>query len=602
MSIDSGTDYARHVAALATAQPARIALSAPGRASMTYGELAARADATRATLAVLGIAAGDIVAWPAADRVAAAGALATLPGSCAIAMFDPSLGEDAYAALFDRLRPAAVVVGPDGEHPAGRAALRRGVARVDVEPEANGPAGAFRLRPRDAVVPGRVRRVAPDTVAVIGSSGTTGRAKLVPCRWPALRVASEAVAKRLLLTPDDVSAHLTPLHYANGIRNAFMLAIVAGASVRVLPEADVDAFLAAVEAGEVTYTTASFAIQREVLARLEAGRRVRPARLRFVRVASGPMPGGEMDRLERALGVPVITGLSTTETGTIALQRLPPAPRFRGSCGEPLAAELRIVDAEGALLAQGVTGEIRVRGAQVFDGYLDDDDASAGALRDGWFAPGDLGLIDERGELRVAGRRTELINRGGEKIAPAEIEAILGGTPGVAEAVAFAIPHPTLGQEVAAAVVLETGAEIAAADLIAAVRARIGARRTPRRLWFVASLPRAGGGKLARHRMCEWVGYTSGETTSGGGGERPSPRIASVARLCSALLRIDDVAHDRPLGELGVDIAGAEELRRQLAAVFDVDLEASPARLLASSVAGLAAAIGEAQEGGDADG
>ena len=592
MTHASSPGYAAHVARLAQAQGERPVIATAGRPPLTCAALAARIDATRRMLASIGIGRGDIVAWSTADRVESAVALATLPGCCAIAPLDPMLGVDAIADRLARLRPAAVVVPSSRGNPIAEAAARVGVARIDLVARSNGPAGDHVLVPRDERTTAPRRRLPDDTVVVIGSSGTTGRPKLVPCTWTALRIASGAVAERLAITSDDVSAHLTPLHYANGVRNAFLLAIFAGASVRVLPEADVDAFLAAVDAGEVTYTTASFTILREVLARLEAGARVRRGRLRFVRVASGAMDDDESDRLERLLGVPVLSGLSTTETGTIALQSLPPAPRRRGSCGERLRARVDVVDEDGRALPPGVTGAIRVRGPQVFTGYLDDDALTALTLADGWFATGDLGSIDEHGELRIAGRRSEVINRGGEKIAPEEIDAVLRSLPEVAQAAAFAIPHPRLGQEVVAAVVAKPGTDLREDDVITRVRTKLGARRAPRRVWIVESLPAAGGGKLARHRLAEWLGAGAGiaEVTAAEPADR-SPVEAAIAGLWSAALGVDAIPSDRSFAALGGDEPAARRMRDDVCAAFGVALPGSMDATLESTLGQFARAV-----------
>jgi len=591
--------YAAHVARLAGSQGTRPALASAGGPALDYAGLARRIAEVRLELAQSGVQPGMLLAWPTADRLASAAALAILPGHCTIAPLDPSLSQGAYAALLARLKPAAVVVPSDRAHPIATAAEGLGIARIDLDLAGDDTIGGFRLAGRGERTPAeRIRLVDPDVLAVSATSGSTGRPKLVPHAWRALVVASRAVGERLAIGPDDVSAHMTPLFLANGLRNAFMLALVHGASVRVLPEADPEAFLAAIDAGEVTYTSASFAIQREVLRRLETGCRVRARRLRFVRVASGAMAADEMDRLEQALGVPVLSGLSASETGTIALQRLPPARRTRGTCGDALGAELRVAGDDGQALPAGATGEIRVRGPQVFAGYLDDDALNAASFVDGWFATGDLGRIDERGDLVLAGRLREMINRGGEKVSPAEIDAILRALPGVADAAAFALPHPRLGQEIGAAVVRAAGSDLDAARLLARVRECLGTRRAPKHLWFVGSLPRAGNGKLARHLLPALVGFETGVALDGGGA---TPLEAAIAGLWSSVLGDATPPGGRTFAESGGDERLAERLRGELQTVFGVDLDFAAHELAQSRVADLARVVGDARGGGNDD-
>ena len=217
-----------------------------------------------------------------------------------------------------------------------------------------------------------------------------------------------------------------------------------------------------------------------------------------------------MDRLEAALGVPFVTGLASSESGTTAQQRLPPAPRKRGSVGPLVDCEVQLVDETGAVVGPGGIGEVQVRGPQVFDGYFDDPALDAASFVDGWFRMGDLGRFDADCELWLMGRAKEVINRGGDKIAPLEIDAVLCAVPGVADAASFAVPHPRLGEEVVAAVVRRPGATVAEEAVLAHARAMLGPNRAPRRVWFVRSLPRTDGGKLRRNELPARVGYRAG--------------------------------------------------------------------------------------------
>ncbi len=188
---------------------------------------------------------------------------------------------------------------------------------------------------------------------------------------------------------------------------------------------------------------------REIIAR---------GRLRFIRSSSASLPPQVMEALETAFGVPVIESYGMTEAAhQMASNPLPPRPHFAGSVGIAAGPEIAIMDDEGNILKPGELGEIVIRGRNVTAGYENNPDANATAFTNGWFRTGDQGFLDEHGYLRLTGRLKELINRGGEKISPIEVDTVLMDHPAVAQALTFAMPHDKLGEEVACAVVLREG-------------------------------------------------------------------------------------------------------------------------------------------------
>ena len=203
-----------------------------------------------------------------------------------------------------------------------------------------------------------------------------------------------------------------------------------------------------------TVFVASFAFHRELLACSPIlSSRSRNSGLRFLRSGSGRLHPDEAERLADAAGAPVLMGLSATEAGAIAHDPLPPAPRRRGGVGLPVLDEVGVLASDGVSVTRYGQGEIVVRGPTVFDGYFDDPALTAKSFAGDWFRTGDLGRIDDDGFVFVTGRCKEVINRGGEKISPLEVDAVLETLPGVREAATFSVRHPTLGEEVVAAVV-----------------------------------------------------------------------------------------------------------------------------------------------------
>ena len=598
MASAENTDITARLLWLAQRAPRAPAFLAPGRQPMSFGALAQHIDRTAAQLAGWGIARGDVVVWANGVRTETAVALASLPASSTIASLNPAATFEAFRDAMARMRPKAVVVPADEASAVVRAARALDIAEITTTRADEDAAGAFELRLARATASlDQAPSVSPGWAGLGTTSGSTGRPKIVSYGHRQVILTALSTGERLGLDPADISGHLMPLHLAGGIRNAFFQALLNGASVNVLPHADVDAFIRATAAGEVTWTSSSFTMLREVLACIEGGRHFERGRLRYVRVASGRLEPSEMDRLEELLGVPVVTGLASSETGTTSQQALTP-PRKRGSVGAPVNCEVRLVDEHGHVVGRGEVGEIQVRGPQIFEGYFDDPELNAASFVDGWFRMGDLARVDEDGEIHLAGRVKEVINRGGDKIAPLEIDAMLRAIPGVADAGAFGVPHPRLGEEVVAAIVAAPGAQLVADDILKRAREVLGANRAPRRLYFVDALPRNDGGKLLRFELAKWVGH---DDTPAVPPPMPdasvSPIEIALAALWTAVLRVSPVPRDRDFFMLGGDSLRGAQLLEQVRAVFGI---AIPLEALFDDAGTLSAMAGriEAQRAG----
>jgi acyl-CoA synthetase (AMP-forming)/AMP-acid ligase II len=280
--------------------------------------------------------------------------------------------------------------------------------------------------------------------------------------------------------------------------------IVAGGALIVPPSGDIGASWHAIARERPTWMSTS-AGYLEVLARSfrqRPPRSMRPS-LRFVQVTAAPIAPETCRALERQLGAPILPRYSSTEAGAIAMTLPPPARAKPGSVGQPVQ-EVRIVGPDEEDVAPGQEGEIWVRGPRVMSGYLDDAEATAAALLPGgWYRTGDVGYLDEDGFLFLTGRRNELINRGGEKIAPAEVDGILQTHPAIAEAATFAVPDARLGEDIVAAVVLREGVTIRAWELRAWLLERLSPAKVPRRFWIVEDLPRTETGKVRRGALRE---------------------------------------------------------------------------------------------------
>ena len=582
--------------ALAREQPRSAAIHVAGRTTLTYEDLGSQIRHVRERLQGWGIQAGDVVGGALLSRPELTVAIATMPASCTFAPLDPSLPADAYAVLLARMHVRAILATQGQEHPIRIAARRLSIAEIDLCPS-DDAAGMFTLelcRTTSSLCSGTAGD--PGRAYILTTSGTTGQRKLVPGDHRVELGYSRAIRDWFGFTSDDIGVHLMPATSAHGVRSSLVNPLLAGSSIVLLDEADVDGFFVAIEQFQPTFLTCSFSLLRDLLRRAPERRAVLAHhRLRFMRSGSGHLDLEVAERLEDLFAVPVLTGLSSTETCRIAAEPLPPRARKRGSVGLPMVNEVALLDAAGNIRHEGGPGEIIVRGPLVFRGYVDDPALTAASFLGDWFRTGDVGHIDEDGYIRVAGRLKEIINRGGEKISPVEIDIAIQSSPGVKEAAAFAVPHPTLGEEMVAAVVREPLADVDEASIIEHVRVRVGTRRVPRRVYFVPLLPRDASGKLRRGALPEMLGLAvqSGprRSTPTETAARLSPLESALAGLWSSLLAVEHAGRDDDFFLLGGDSLLGMQLIAQVRSLFGVDLPLQSLFGEAATLAGLARAI-----------
>ncbi len=302
-----------------------------------------------------------------------------------------------------------------------------------------------------------------------------------------------------------------PLFHIHGLMAALLAPLAAGGSTVCTPGFDAFAFFGWLRSLRPTYYTAVPTMHQMVIARSARHRdAARAAGLRFVRSSSASLPEPVLNALPELFGVPVIEAYGMTEAAhQMCANPLPPGTAKLRSVGLPAGVELAVVDGDGRpVQAAGRRGEIAIRGETVTDGYENNPSANAEAFTGGWFRTGDEGYVDDDSYVFITGRLKEQINRGGEKVSPLEVDEALLSHPQVAQAVTFAMPHPKLGEEVAAAVVLEQGALVGESDLRRHLSASLAAFKTPRRILMLDELPKGPTGKLQRTGLADRLGLT----------------------------------------------------------------------------------------------
>ena len=355
----------------------------------------------------------------------------------------------------------------------------------------------------------RVEPADPDDVAlVLLTSGTTARPKRVPLSHRALLEAARGHRRALALEAADRCLDLMPLFHVNGLM-MLLASLEAGSAAVCPPPFESARAFAWIAETQPTWLNGTPTVHQGILGQAAldpaAARAASTRPLRFVRSASAPLPARVAEEIERLFGAPVVESYGQTETATlVAVAPLPPRARRPGAVGVAAGPEIAIVDGEGHRVSAGSIGEIVVRGPSVMAGYEDDPEAAAW-LADGWFRSGDLGRLDEDGFLYITGRIKDVINRGGEKIAPREIDEILLAHPAVRDAVTFGVPHRTLGEDVAAVVVLAQGTTLSPAALRQFAAERVAAFKVPRRIVFLDVIPRGLTGKPDRAALAQMV-------------------------------------------------------------------------------------------------
>jgi acyl-CoA synthetase (AMP-forming)/AMP-acid ligase II len=345
----------------------------------------------------------------------------------------------------------------------------------------------------------------PDRIAtILHTSGTTGLPKRVPRPHRTLVAGARAEQESSALTPDDVLLLTTGLHAKAGQAN-LLGALLSGGLCIVAPGFSAADYPQWLERQRPTWVFSTAAELNLLLNSMNTeGEPLRQpnSRLRFIRTGSQAMTLGTAVRAERCLGALWLDGYGMSEVSCIAASGPTAADRREGSCGRPWAVEVQIVNEAGNALPRNAPGEVVVRGATLFPGYLDDPEANGRSfLPGGWFRTGDVGFLDAEGFLYLTGRAKEQINRGGEKIAPLEVDRALQCHPAVADAAAFGVPDPVLGEDVVAAVVPKLGTQISARVLRAWMLDHLSPFKVPRRIWFVDELPRTATGKVQRGEL-----------------------------------------------------------------------------------------------------
>lgn len=564
---------------LARAAPGADAIVVPGRGRLDRQGLARQIRIVAAHLARLGLGHGDRVVVALLDSPMAATAFLGVSAVTAAAPLNPQYRPAEFEFYFGRLAPACVVVAAGAGGAAREVALSMGIRVLEIVTERGDAPGAFRFAGAfEGDGPVQPPPAAQDVALVLHTSGTTDLPKRVPLTHANLAVAVDQVSVSLGLRDDDRCLHVLPMFHVGGLVDNIAAPLAAGGAIVGARGYSVDAFYEALDLGAPTWTQLVPPMLVEVLDHADRHAGVVARRgLRFVRSVSAPLPRPLLERFEARYGVPVVEIYGMTETtGVITSNPFPVGTRKPGSVGVSAGPRIAIVDADGRALPRGAVGEVRVSGGCVMRGYGDAADAPGLGLVDGWLATGDAGYLDDGGYLFLVGRYKEMINRGGEKVLPREIDDAIADHPAIADAAAFGVPHPTLGEDVAIAVVARPGAVIDRASIVTHLARRLAYFKVPRTIHVVETIPRSASGKVQRLRLAEALGANDGAPAAAAAYVAPAtPVAAAIALLWRDVLGVARVGADDDFFVLGGDSLKAASFLARFEAACGVAIPVS---------------------------
>jgi len=496
---------------LATGQDDAIAIVAPDQAPLTYEMLREHIERTICALNRHGVGRNDRVAIVLPNGPAMATAFVAIGSGATTAPLNPAYKEEEFGFCLSDLGAKALVVEKGSASAALKAASDLGIPVLEIIGRET--AGSFEFASNQLVEADSSKTsgvyAEPDDVAlVLHTSGTTARPKIVPLSQRNICASARNIRVTLALTPKDRCMNIMPLFHIHGLMATILSTLSAGASVFCTPGFNALKFYSWLQECDPSWFSAVPTMHQAILARAKNNRDViAGSSLRLIRSASSSLPPQVMRELEDTFSVPVLEAYAMTEAShQMTSNPLPPQKRKPGTVGIAAGPEVAIMNDKGNLLSAGSIGEVVIKGSNVTLGYENNRKANSECFTNGWFRTGDQGVMDEDGYLSITGRLKEIINRGGEKISPREVDDVLMDHPAVQQVVTFAMPDEKLGEEIAAAVVLREGSDTTEQDIRKFAASRLANFKVPRKILFLEEIPKGATGKLQRIGLAEKLG------------------------------------------------------------------------------------------------
>jgi len=555
----------RLLADQADRRPDAAALMFSGGPPITYRSLHDQVTAIGASLRSAGVANQDRVAIVHPNGPGMAVAFLGVASAATCAPLNPTYAAAEFDFYLDDLEARAVIVPSNWDSPVREVAQKRGIRVIELTDRVSPEGRVFALDGSTSASP--FSEPSGDGIALIlHTSGTTARPKMIRLSQRNLCASAANIRSTLRLTESDRCLNVMPLFHIHGLIGALLSSVASGACVVCTPGFSPVHFYDWLDEFQPTWYSAVPSMHQEILARAAASQAiVALSRLRFIRSSSAALSPQVMSQLESTFNAPVIQALGMTEAShQIASNPLPPGTRKPGSVGLPTGVEVAILDDQDRSLPSGVAGEIAIRGPNVTTVRPSSGKDVVPRGADEWFRTGDVGFLDEDGYLFISGRIKEIINRGGEKIAPVEIDEVLLEHPGVAQAVACGVTDSRLGEDVIAVVVRRAGSTLTERELREFASTRIAAFKVPRRIMFVEQIPKGATGKIQRIGLAKKLGIESLSFAQPGGSVQfAAPQTGTemtLSDIWSTVLGIDRIGVHDNFFELGGDSMAAADV------------------------------------------
>ncbi len=591
--------------------PDHLAIAAPERSPLSYGQLWQQINDLVIQFNSFGIGRNDrvAIALPNSPEMAVAFLASASCATCA--PLNPGYKAPEFDFYLRDLQAKVLIVQTGIDSPAIAVAQNLNIPIVELTPITDAPAGIFTLSPRQAgnqsldqsspqspnqplnqsLHPAHQGFAAPEDIAlVLHTSGTTSRPKIVPLSHHNLCTSAANISATLQLTPGDRCLNVMPLFHIHGLIACLLSSLKAGGSVVCSPGFYAPKFFDWLKEFQPTWYSCVPTMHQGIMARSAAHQElIDRTPLRFLRSSSAALAPAVMAEIEAVFKAPVIEAYGMTEAAhQMASNPLPPGQRKPGSVGLAAGPEVSIMDEVGNLLPLGAIGEIVIRGENVTAGYENNPTANATAYSNGWFRTGDQGYLDQDNYLFIKDRIKEIINRGGEKISPREVDEIIFSHPAIAQAVTFAMPHPQLGEEVAVAVVLHPDQSVTEREIQEFAAIHLADFKIPRRVIFLEEIPKGATGKLQRIGLAEKLGLTAPAVTKTIASTAstmdqstafapPQPSLesnleATLAEICRDVLRVESVGMGDNFFALGGDSLLAAQVINRVRSQLHRDL------------------------------
>ncbi len=547
------------------------AIHAPGEKSLNYNQLRAQMLYCVNVLNSLSIKASSRVAVILPNGPEMATCCLGVMASAICAPLNPGYNESDFRFYLEDLDASIVIIPYGSNSKAKKIAEKSGIHVLELISDNHLNAGEFHFAEYDDVTSNVVPiPLAESTALILHTSGTTSRPKIVPLSHKNLYTSACNVSSSLLLNNNDSCLNVMPLFHIHGIVAALLAPLVSEGSVICTPGFNDNNFLQWISEYQPSWYTAVPTIHQSVLKLSDEYHAINENhQFRFIRSSSSALPPATLNALQKMFNTPVIEAYGMTEAAhQMTCNPLQDGKQKNSSVGLQAGPEVAIMNTHNELLDIGETGEIVIRGNNVFCGYENNEKANKESFSSGWFRTGDQGYFDKDGYLFISGRLKEIINRGGEKISPREIDEVLTEHPFVLQAVAFSLPHESLGEDIAAAVVLKPNQKMTEQMLRFYLFDKLSDFKVPSKVIFLDEIPKGATGKIQRLKMAELLAdYLQ---------EKHIAPVTDIQRYLSNIfhevLNIDPIGCTDNFFTIGGDSLQATQVISRVNAYYDIDL------------------------------